>query len=169
MKIILDEEDFEKAMLEKITEAYNKTEDVITMYLNSRGGRVSVLKVLLHLVNSNPERFYLVGFHNLSSCAFEFYMKAKCKKEILEGTIGMYHLGNTDITFTDRMKPAYDSDIAVIERKKKYHLPEIIQLMKDCEFTKSEQKKIKAGKNLYFQFNRMKEMEAAYFKNVISN
>lgn len=166
MKLIFDNEDFEAPILQKLAEACNTEKEKISIYLNSRGGRVSVLKALLHIINSNPERFELVGFHNLSSCAFEFYMKAKCKKEILEGTIGMYHLGVTELNYTDKMKLAYDCDIAVVERKKKYHLPEIKQLMKDCEFTKKETKKILEGQDLYFQFDRLKQMEAAYIKNV---
>ena len=166
MKLIFDNEYFEAPMLEKLAEACNKPDEKISIYLNSRGGRVSILKAVLHIINSDPERFILVGYHNLSSCAFDLYMKAKCQKEILEGTIGMYHLTNTDITYTDKMKPAYDIDVAVIERKTKHYLPEIIQLMKDCEFTVKEQKKILQGKDLYFQFDRLKQMESAYLKNV---
>ncbi|WP_294203051.1 hypothetical protein [uncultured Chryseobacterium sp.] len=165
MILVLDNEPFESALLQKLADACNNTTEDIKIYLCSGGGRVSILKAMLHLINSASHRFELIGFHSLYSCAFEFYLKAECKKDLLVGTMGLCHLGITSIDFNDKGKVVWGNDEGVIQRQKQFHLPEIRKMMEDCEFHPKEKKKVESGADLYIQYDRFKEMEAAYNKN----
>lgn len=167
MKILFHDDPFNKDMLTKFFEAVNSSDEIISIYLCSTGGHVSVMECMLHIINSDPKRFNIVGYSELSSCGFEFYLKATCKKEILNGTIGMFHQSTSDITLNDKLKPAYYFDKAVSDRKKNIFWPSLMDFMAKCEFTIKEIKKIKRGDDVYFQYDRFKEIEQAYTKNTL--
>lgn len=169
MKLLLHNEDFSKTFLEKLFEAYNnhkKTDGKIEIYISSNGGKLSALHAALHIINSQPEKFKIVGYAYLYSAGFEFYMCCLCEKELLPMTSGMFHLAYSPIDLNDRNRPAYASDVAEMEKNKKFYYPHAQQIMKLCEFTPSEIKKVTKGDDFYMQFDRMKEMEVAYLKNI---
>lgn len=172
MKLLLHNEEFAKPLLEKLFESVNNHKDKdgkIEIYISSNGGKLSVLHAALNLINSNPEIFKIVGYAYLYSSAFEFYMCSLCEKILLPMTSGMFHLSYSSIYLNDRNKPNFASDVSEMEKNKKFYYPHSQNIMKLCEFTNTEIKKVNRGYDLYVQFDRMKEMEAAYIKNFLSN
>lgn len=165
MKLLFHDQSFDKEMLEKFFTAVNSKEKLITIYISSDGGLVSVLESMLHIIASDPKRFIVVGYDELCSCGFEFYIRVNCQKSIIPGCIGMYHQSTNKIFLNDTGKPAYYDGEAYLKRKKKTFYPEMIKFMNDCEMTNREKKKIKKGEDVYFQYNRFKEIENAYTKN----
>jgi hypothetical protein len=165
MKLLFHDQSFDKEMLEKIFDAYNSQHKNIHIYLSSDGGSAWILDLMVEIINIDPDRFTLTGYNELSSSAFEFYIKAKCSKELLPGTIGMYHQSTREIHINDKGKPAYNSDAAFLKRKKNIFWPTLMEFIDKCELTKKEKNKIKKGDDVYFQYNRFKEIENAYTKN----
>lgn len=172
MKLLLHNEEFSKTFLEKLFDAYNnhkKGDGKIEIYISSNGGKLSVLHAALHVINSQPEKFKVIGYAYLYSAAFDFYISCLCEKELLSTTSGMFHLSYSPIDLNDRNKPAYQSDVHNMEKNKKYFYPHSQNLMRLCEFSPAEIKKVNKGDDLYMQFDRLKEMEIAYLKNIKSN
>ena len=169
MVIILDDEGFETQMLNKIADFFNeKSQEHLTIYLHSDGGRIAILDAILDLINSNPERFTLIGFNKLASCAFELYIKANCNKRLLNGTFGMYHLGYGSVNYNEKMQAVTRFDDALIKRKTELYYPQTKQFMSQCEFTAEEEQVVAEGKDLWIQTDRFIEMERVFKKNQIN-
>lgn len=152
-------------MLEKFFQAVNSPDEIIRIFLCSDGGKVAVLDAMLYTINLDPKRFKIVGYEELCSSAFEFYIRANCEKTLLPGTIGMCHQTATGITVNDNCKPSYYDGEAYLKRCKNHHRPMLLDFMNQCEFTDKEKKKVKKGHDVYFQYDRFKEIENAYTKN----
>lgn len=165
MKLLFHDQSFDKKMLEKFFEAVNSPDEIISIYILSDGGTVAVMESMLHVISLDPKRFNIVGYSELDSCGFEFYLRAQCSKTLLPGTIGMYHQTVTDICLNDKGKASYYDGQAYLKRKKGFFYPEMIKFIDDCEMTDKEKKKIKNGDDVYFQYDRFKEIENAYTKN----
>lgn len=167
MKLLFHDQSFDKEMLEKFFTAVNSKENLITIYISSDGGLVSILDSILHVINLDPKRFNIVGYDELCSCGFEFYIKANCKKELIPRCIGMYHQSTTSVSLNDKGKATYYDGEAYLKRKQHFFYPELIKFMDQCEFTKKEKNRIKKGDDVYFQYDRFKEIENAYTRNTI--
>ena len=167
MKLILHKEKFDSDFLEKIAKAFNesKPEEVIELYLHSNGGSISIKEAVTEIVNTDPTKFYLVGYEYLASSAFNFFVEAKCSKKLLPGTIGMYHLATNTLDFNDRMKPVYGIDEACIKRIKECDHPANIEFMKACGFTVKETIEANKGNDVFFQFARFLEIVNHYNEN----
>lgn len=164
MKLIFHKESFDKDFLEKLAKAFNesKPDEVIDLYLNSNGGSASIKEAVTEIINTNSEKFYLVGYDYLASSAFNFFIEAKCKKKLLPGTIGMYHLAINNLDFNDRMKPVYGIDEACIKRIKEFDHPSNLEFMKACGFTAKETKKANKGDDVFLQYDRFLEIVNHY-------
>lgn len=167
MKLLYHNEAFESKMLESLIQAINdsKKEEKIEIYLFSKGGKCSIESAMTHIINSNPEKFKIIGYEYLASSAFNFFVKAKCEKELLKGTIGMYHLAVISLDYNDKMKTVDGIDDAYIKKMKTIDQPGNLEFMKQCGFTKKEIKKVNQGQDLFFQVSRMQEIVNNYSLN----
>lgn len=165
MNLLFHYEPFKKEMLEKFFQAVNSPDEIICIFMCSDGGKISVLETMLYTINLDPKRFKIVGYEELCSSAFEFYIRANCEKTLLSGTIGMCHQTATSVTVNDHGKPSYYDSEAYMKRSEKYYLPELNDFMVKCEMTDKEKKRIKKGHDVYFQYDRFKEIENSYTKN----
>ena len=167
MKLLYHNEAFESKMLESLIQSINdsKKEEKIEIYLFSKGGKCSIESAMTHIINSNPEKFKIIGYEYLASAAFNLFVKAKCEKELLDGTIGMYHLAVISLDYNDRLKTVYGIDDAYIKKMKTIDQPGNMEFMKNCGFTKKEIKKANDGQDLFFQVSRMNQIIENYSKN----
>lgn len=167
MKLLYHNEAFESKMLESLIQSINdsKKEEKIEIYLFSKGGKCSIESAMTHIINSNPEKFKIIGYEYLASAAFNLFVKAKCEKELLDGTIGMYHLAVISLDYNDRLKTVYGIDDAYIKKMKTIDQPGNMEFMKSCGFTKKEIKKANDGQDLFFQVSRMNQIIENYSKN----
>lgn len=115
----------DEEMIEKLIQASNSNEGgVLTIYLTSTGGISYISDMLTDIVNSQPSIFALVAAGEISSAAFNFFMKARCHREVLPGTYGMFHLTRIKVDVADGGMGYYEED--------KFHLKEFSRPKKDA-------------------------------------
>lgn len=169
MKLILHNKEFNEEMFCKIAEAYNQVcqneYERVDIYLSSDGGFVSISEAILSLINSDAERFSIVAYNKIKSCAFSFFIKANCPKVLLENTTGMYHKGYWDISINDKGKTIYESENFNLKQAREVEYPQDLKFIKQCQFNNKETKKFIQGKDVYFSYHRLLEITANYDKN----
>lgn len=164
MTLNLYNEPFETEMLTKVFEAFNNTKEVITIYLRSGGGKVSIQNALTDFVNTNSERFEVVGFDYLASCAFIFFLKINCEKRLANDTIGMLHQIRSSVDLDEFNKPYYAEDESSMIRQK-VQKQESQDLIKKLGLSPAEIKKYNKNDDLYFQYDRFLELIENYKQN----
>lgn len=164
MILNLYNEPFETEMLTKVFEVFNNTKEVITIYISSGGGKVSIQNALTDFINCNQKRFKVVGFNNLCSSAFIFFLKIHCEKRLVPDTIGMLHQIRTEIDLDEFLKPYYRSDEAEILRQK-IQKEESQKFIKRLGLSPAEIKKYNKNDDLYFQYDRFLELVENYKQN----
>lgn len=167
MTLTLYDQYFDSELLTKVTEAVNSDSERITMYISSDGGWVCVCQVLLNIINSNKDRFKLIGFESLSSAGFEFFVKAECEKELLPYTLGMIHQPARTMSLNNNLKPVGECDKASYERVKKYTIPEDEIFIKRLRLKPKELREYKKGNDVYFQYDRFLEVVENYKTNLL--
>jgi len=146
---------FDDEMLSYFINACNDliVDDVMTIYLKSVGGDTWVMQVILDIINNHPTKFFLIAVDEISSCAFELFMRAHCDKEILFACTGMYHQ-----TFFHGVNLRMDNsnDLTIAEKDyQKIRLEEAHQFCENIGFTKKELKDFLLGKDVLFTYHRM--------------
>lgn len=164
MILNLHNKGFTAEMFQEIITAFNSTEEVVEIYLNSGGGKTSIMSAILDLINTNPNRFVLIGYCSLASAAFELFVRAQCEKRLLENTIGMYHQGSRSIDINDYGRPKYHEDLAIKNQTEVYRKLTIVFIDK-CGFTPTEKSKFKKDHDLYFSHERFLEIVETYNSN----
>lgn len=168
MIINLHDKDFNADMFHDIITAFNSTEEVIEIYLYSGGGSTGIMSALLDLININPNRFVLIGYCSLASAAFELFVRAGCRKRLLENTIGMYHQGSRSIDINDYGKPKFHEDIAIKNQTEVFRKL-TMSFIDKCGFTPTEKTKFKKDHDVYFSNERFVEIVDTYYNNQLRN
>ena len=158
MTLTLYDQDFDSELLTKVTEAVNSPDEEITIYLFSDGGCNSVCNVLLNIIENDRDRFKLFGYELLSSSAFEFFVKAECKKELMPLTIGMIHQGFRTVSINDNLKPSDRFNKEIIERTKRYAKNDDENFIQKLGLKPKELREYKKGNDVYFQYDRFIEI-----------
>jgi Clp protease. len=153
--------DFNEEILEKVITAFNQNSEIVTIYLRSGGGRVSVMTAILDIINTNPDRFELVANDYIASAAFILFFKANCKKRILPNTFGMHHQMTTKISVNESGKAYYDYDLAELKRME-IDKKESQDFNYRIGLTKKEIKKYEKDYDLNFQYDRLLQMLEHY-------
>lgn len=131
----------------------NNPDEEITVYINSNGGKTLLCTIITDIINHNSDRFTLVSCGSYSA-AFDLFYHAKCKKKIVNQSMGMQHKEFLrDISINSDGKYVYTSDKYENKNNKTLDDSYIKEFM-----TKKEQKKYKKGDDIYFTFKRMKEI-----------
>ncbi|WNN12348.1 ATP-dependent Clp protease proteolytic subunit [Chryseobacterium phage MA9V-2] len=164
------EQPFDARMLNEVIDTINATDrGYIKIMMCSEGGELYVMQALLDVIDQyhgSGISIELIGYGELDSSAFEFFIRADCFKRLLPHTLGMFHAGSILMNRNDYGKAAYSSGKAIEDRAEQYYMPEIEKLMADCEFTVAEATAIREGNDVYFQHDRFQEILAAYNNNV---
>ena len=166
MILTLYDQDFYSELLTKVTEAVNSPDEEITIYLFSDGGCNSVCNVLLNIIENDRDRFKLFGYELLSSSAFEFFVKAECKKELMPLTIGMIHQGFRTVSINDNLKPSDRFNKEIIEKTKRYAKNDDENFIQKLGLTPKELREYKKGNDVYFQYDRFLEIIDNYKTNL---
>lgn len=157
--IINHDSQIEDGLFDKILDAYNnRPDEIINLWLNSPGGLEDQTNAIIAFINRDPDRFHIVGYGDLSSCAFYLFFNTKCSKELLPNTTGMIHKAyykGIPISIDLKMKHEFKTDIrwkqSLSEGKGKP------ARLKTIGLSKNELKEFKEGKDVYFLYPRMKE------------
>lgn len=124
-----------------------------TIVINSAGGKNILAIMILDIINSHSEKMTLISA-GVYSAAFYIFFYAKCKRKIIYGSLGMHHKGYLkDVYINESGKPKYQEDICQIENLKSIKGNYLEKFM-----TKKEKLLYNNDDDVYFTFNRMKEI-----------
>lgn len=108
----------DEVLLNKFIEFMNQIpEEEITFIINSTGGKESISKFILNVLNENKDRSTLISL-GMYSAAFYIFYNAKCKRKITYGSPAMWHLCSSEMRMMSNKKPAFDEDEAQFENWK---------------------------------------------------
>lgn len=126
-----------------------------TIFLCSGGGLNSVLGSMLQIINNHAERTTLIMKDGFSS-AFLLFAKAKCKRLLTKGAMGLHHLSyRQEVAVDSRGKIVYTFDRAMAKnmRAAEQENNEINDLL-----TKKERKKYFKGMDVHLSTKRLREI-----------
>lgn len=145
----------DKEMLERFVSFFNENQDQkCTLVLNSGGGDTVISETITHMIEQMVDVTLIIN--SVYSAAFEIAFYATCKKILSKTSKGMWHYPRAEITFNTKKEPYYHEDVCVlsnlpIENKSAEKLAK--KVMTDKEFNK-----FKKDHDIYFNFNRMKQI-----------
>lgn len=160
-----------KKLIKEIQEEELKDDDNITLYFSSTGGYLHSLDILIDFLKSLPNPIKIVANRCAYSCGFLFLMEMKNKAtiEIKESCHGMVHKAEVaddeDGSFIVRQ---VSSLLLKILPKTSYykHMTSVIadtnrkigERIKELGLTQKELNKFKKNEDVYFKYDRMKEI-----------
>ena len=151
------EKTIDEDLLTSISEAISSNDD-IKIYLNSTGGMEWCSSAIIDIINSNKDRVELIGFGYLLSAAFHIMMESECKKRILDNTYGMYHQSVWDLEISALNKPSNVLDKFRVENSIKEYRIYYEKKCKEWGFNEQELKRYKKGEDVYFSYERFKQL-----------
>lgn len=131
------------------------TDVPVTIFLQSDGGECEVARMLLHVLNQQPDRFTLIA-GSISSSAFYLFYHARCKRMMLRHCIGMFHYGYQDVEMNDQARPASPAAKALLNNALSYELEG--KEMSEKFMNETERRCFERGEEVFFIFTRMKEI-----------
>jgi len=157
MKYFFIEDIMNYELLHKFVAFANASEnEPWTILLNSDGGRESVELVILNAINTHKHSVTVVGMY-LMSAAFDLFYHAKCKRQLTNGCMGMYHMAYNELQINVNGRPSYTSGEAMMKRNKETGHAKALDFATEF-MTPLELKKFKKGDDVYFTFKRLKEI-----------
>ena len=144
-------------LLVSISESISNNDNV-KIYLNSTGGSEWCSLAIVDIINNNKDKVELIGFGYLLSAAFHIMVESKCKKRILDNTYGMYHQSIWDVEISALNKPSNVLDKFRVEKSIKGYRVYYEEKCKEWGFSEQELKIYKKGEDVYFSYERFKEL-----------
>lgn len=127
------------------------------LYIALDGGSIGYADTMIDIIH-NAENMSVVGTNRLYSAGFYIFAKINTEKHLAKGTRGMWHQGRFEADIRNDGKLEYISDKFNLNIHKEQYTSVILHLAKKLGMTDKEIKKIKKGKDVYFTYERMKEM-----------
>lgn len=140
----------------KLIDFINTNEGRLVIAINSTGGELSHSEFILRALNDNADRISLVAIERINSCAFSLFYEFNGARSMITPVHGMHHYGYRDITINDDGRPSYASD-KITKRQVVFYKKRSIDFAKKF-MTKKELRELKRGWDVYFDFDRMKEI-----------
>jgi hypothetical protein len=147
-------------MLNTLIQAINQSEsspEKLIVYLNSEGGGTVIGEVIQDLINQNAGNIHLIACGDICSAAFEIFFKAKCERSILPGTEGMCHKTTIQIEHNYDHAPKKNQK-RLLDWMKSHRKPVQESLCKELGFTDKEFKLFRAGEDVEFTHQRLREL-----------
>jgi ATP-dependent protease ClpP protease subunit len=127
-----------------------------SILINSGGGEIAYCYATLHAIEKVSHEIELVGCNGVYSAAFEIFYKFSGKKVLLPYCKGMTHRPMLGVSLTDSLQTAFRED----DCQKRTLKDNQQNLIDECSkfLTPKEMKDYKRGVDVYFTYNRMKEI-----------
>jgi len=145
-----------ESILELVTFVQDNRGKNMLISIDCNGGHVTISQFLTRVLNENRDKITLLLNMEAYSAAFKLFYMFKGHRMLSKGSVGMWHEAGSYIRVSTGGKINKDSDRNFYESQKQ---PDI----DDEEFAKSfmtpsEFKKYRKGENVYFSFERMKQI-----------
>lgn len=146
--------------LERLVKSYNdlKDKEILEIYLNSEGGDPDFGVAMLDIINENPDRIHLVGYGKLFSAGFDLFLRARCTKDLLRGTLGMAHITSVEMADLEINKQADTEQVKAYKGWMIKDKKEKLDIYERLGFSKKELASVKKGNDVYFHFERLLEL-----------
>lgn len=144
-------------LVDGINQSIEKNEQIV-IYFCSEGGSLDYTEAILDLIEIFADRILLIGYGFLYSSGFMIYHFSKCQKKLLNPTVGMIHLPYYSNILNIKGEQKDDSSKFDFECGK-VMVEKFMKDLKNIGLTKQEIKKIEDGKDLYFSYKRMLELD----------
>lgn len=130
----------------------------IKIYFTTPGGELPATKILIHYLNkqvSEGREIELCGTWEMSSCGFIVFCLVKCKKSFLDAW-SIVHMGTRMMDYKElQTKGSFEKFLLKVLEKQN---AEIMEVYKEIGLTEKEIKRVKKGKDLYLNQERLKEL-----------
>lgn len=152
------EVDIDADFFKELAELLSIKDENHTIYFSSNGGDLWLVEPIIKMINDNKERLEIIGVREISSSALSIFLGVKCKKSITKNTFATWHDASFSFSVDSLSKP----------RNKFYEFKKesiIKGFRKDIEdeyrtwgVTDDELKRYKKGEDVYFGYERFKEL-----------
>lgn len=156
-KYISLEGEINTELFDKFLKDFNRIDEDIVIYLNSRGGYISTQEAIVDLINRNKNRITIIGYCELYSSAFDIFFKSKCKKILIPNTTGMVHLGSIDIQINENGRPLSIGDKFQLRQLKSTKI-ESLNYYRDLGLNNTEVSKVARNMDVYLDYKRLVEL-----------
>jgi len=140
---------------DKFVQFYNGVGDnEITIVIDSGGGSNMICEAMIYMLNQKQKVTTIIM--GAFSSAMYLAVKLKGEKILTNTCLGMWHYTKWALDFNDKLKPYYKQDEGIIKnmpRNKK-----ISETFAKSIMTTAEYKKYLNDDDVYFHFNRMKQI-----------
>lgn len=148
--------DVDRTMVEQVMEVYASHEEEYVFYLTTEGGDDYLGDIIIDLFNLHEQCTTLIIAGTVQSKGFDIFFKSKCHRSIMVNTFGMAHKLCIDVQYNGNGPIGefnqFMSTLLIDDDKKSY------EFYKDLGLTKEELDKFAEGKDVLFDYNRMKEL-----------
>lgn len=146
-------------MLNALIKAFNdlKEFNILDIYFTSMGGQVDAAEAIIAIINDRKEDCTITFYGEVFSSGMQIFLKTECKKKLLPDTTGMYHYSWQEMIISEGGKPSGSYDVFAMKEMKKAK-SRTIEYLKTTKLTDKEVNAIKAGKDVYFSYDRMQEL-----------
>lgn len=155
-------------MVDKLIEAHNACpeEEEIHLYLGSDGGSEDDMNTIISVIDESLKISLVFCFSRVFSAGFVIAMTCRKPVEFLDSCLGMFHKGTFHGgMWTDELKVHKNvKDIMKLHSKNAKELTEKVISLNI--FSKEEEEKIRKGKDVYFNTERLREMREIVWKPI---
>lgn len=133
-------------------------EDSLHVYLNTNGGSEDDMNAIINIINESEKIEVVFCFSSVFSAGFVIAMTCLKPVEFLDSCLGMFHKGTFyGGMWTDELKVHRDvKSVMKLHSKNAKMLTE--KMIALGIFTKKEEEKLRKGKDVYFNTDRLRQM-----------
>lgn len=135
-----------------------RKDDNLHIYFTSQGGLTDVAEAIIDLVNKNQEYIGMTFYGEIFSSGMLIFLQTQCQKWLLKDARGMYHFAWQELIIGEGGKPLDDYDIFCMKEMKRSKERTLNYLKTYTTLTDKEIAKVRAGKDVYFNYDRMLEL-----------
>lgn len=157
--LIIKNDEIDYELFEKIASFLDKYDEneVLAIWLSSRGGDCSVTEAIRDLLESD-ERVVLIAYDMISSSALDLFLSTNCAKTLTDGTVACFHK-----SFYPTVKVIKDSRTPMFGRQESL-VGEIYRSESDTDehvkkFLSDEEIELyEKGEDIWLNYQRLKEI-----------
>ena len=159
----IDEESFK----DFISFMNENTSESIVLYLNSSGGDVEIASTIKDVIESH-KKITLVAAGRVCSSMFWVFYETNCKKRILPGARGMWHLGCWHLSLMPTGKGNSSEDEFIFKEMKKQELQDVKALCDKIGMSANDKKRVMKGEDVWFNTEQLEQFLKTYHEPKIS-
>jgi len=150
--------DFEEDALLEFTRDINEAKEYLRkdVYINSRGGYVNMIAPMKDMLESNKAN--LIATTNIYSAGFILFFTTKVNREILDGTLGMFHYPFLPMAklLPDNRVDTRDSKLMELEMKLRIPYEEYLKEL--LGITKTKHKALLKGEEMVYETKELRKL-----------